>query len=352
MKHLYKLIRAFTFFAMFIPSASLFAGNPDRAGQAGATELLINPWARSSGWGNANTGSVRGLEAIYGNVAGTAFTKKTDVIFAHTQWQKGSDVNINSFGLTQKLGESSVLGLAIMAVDFGNVNVTTVDNPDGGLGTFSPKFMNINFCYSKIFSRSIYGGVNIKIIDESISNVSASGFAVDAGIQYVTGTNEDKDNVKFGIALKNVGTPMTFGGDGLSTRVTTTGGYELTVEQRTANFEIPSLINIGMTYDIHPAKDHRISVAGNFTSNSFTLDQYSLGVEYGYKSLFMLRGGFTYEENIFDDVLRTNASSGPSAGFTLQIPLGKSGKSFDLDYSYRATKPWDGSHSFGARFSL
>lgn len=353
MKHINKIISAAAIAAVSIlPCLKATAGNPDRAGQAGATELLINPWARSSGWGNANTGSVRGLEAIFGNVAGTAFTKKTDVIFSHTEWLKGTAININSIGLAQKLGESSVMSLAIMAMDFGDINVTTVEHPDGGIGTFSPRYMNINFAYAKIFSHSIYGGVNVKIIDESISNVSASGFAVDAGIQYVTGSNEEQDNIKFGISLKNIGTPMSFGGDGLSTRVTTTSGYELTVEQRSAGFEIPSLVNIGATYDLHPAADHRVSVAANFTSNSFTQDQYTVGLEYGFKNRFMVRGAFTYEENIFDNLLRTNACSGPSAGFTLQIPFGKAGKSFDLDYSYRATKPWDGSHSFGARFSL
>jgi hypothetical protein len=66
------------------------AGNSDRAGQAGATELLINPWARSSGFAGANTASVRGLEAQYLNVAGLAFTRKTEVLFANTQWLVGS----------------------------------------------------------------------------------------------------------------------------------------------------------------------------------------------------------------------------------------------------------------------
>ncbi|MCX6291326.1 MAG: PorV/PorQ family protein [Bacteroidetes bacterium] len=352
MKHIYKFIFLLIVTAAVYPTTVLVAGNPDRAGQAGATELLINPWARSSGWGNANTGSVHGLEAIFGNVAGIAFTKKTDVLFSHTQWLKGSEININSFGFSQKMGESSVLGLAIMAMDFGDIPVTTVDNPDGGLGTFSPRYMNINFAYAKIFSHSIYGGINLKVIDESISNVSASGFAVDAGIQYVTGSNEDKDNLKFGISLKNVGTPMSYGGDGLSTRVTTTNNYELTVEHRSAGFEVPSLVNIGATYDIHPAKDHRVSIAGTFTSNSFTQDQYTLGLEYGFKNYFMIRGGFTYEENVFDDILRTSVFTGPAAGFTLELPLGKSGKSFGLDYSYRATNPFSGTHSFGARFSL
>ncbi len=353
MKQLYKYIVTLSIAALVFPSAEIKAGNPDRAGQAGATELLINPWARSSGWGSANSGSVHGVEAIFGNVAGIAFTKQTDIVVSHTEWLKGSEINVNAFGMTQKLGESGgAFGFAVMAMDFGDIPVTTTESPDGGLGTFSPSLININLSYAKTFSHSIYGGINVKIIDESISNVNAGGFAVDAGIQYVTGSNEDKDNLKFGIALKNVGTPMKFGGDGLSARVTTPAGYELTLEQRSAGFEIPSLVNIGVTYDIRPAKDHRISVAGTFNSNSFSQDQYALGLEYGFKNYFMLRGGFTYEENIFDDNLRTSAYTGPSAGFTFQVPLGKTGKTFGLDYSYRATNPFSGTHSFGARFSL
>ena len=69
---------------------TVLAGNNDRAGQAGATELLINPWARCSGLGGANSGSIRGMEAMYLNIAGVAFTKKTEVIFANTSYFKGS----------------------------------------------------------------------------------------------------------------------------------------------------------------------------------------------------------------------------------------------------------------------
>ncbi len=95
----------------------------------------------------------------------------------------------------------------------------------------------------------------------------------------ITGNNEDKDNVKFGIALKNIGTPLKFGGDGLSTRATTaSGNYQLTVEQRAAGFEIPSLLNIGASYDFKLMKDHRLTLAGSFTSNSFSKDQFTAGL--------------------------------------------------------------------------
>ena len=34
-----------------VSAPKAFAGNEDRSGQAGAPELLINPWAASAGWG-------------------------------------------------------------------------------------------------------------------------------------------------------------------------------------------------------------------------------------------------------------------------------------------------------------
>src|SRR5262245_35306983 len=94
------------------------AGNPDRAGQSGATELLINPWARSSGFGGANSGSIRGLESLFLNVAGTAFTKGTEIVLCHADYFKGSGISINSVGLSQKIGQSGVVSLGLMSMDF------------------------------------------------------------------------------------------------------------------------------------------------------------------------------------------------------------------------------------------
>lgn len=334
------------------------AGNEDRAGQAGATELLINPWARSSGWAGANTASARGLEAMFLNVAGTAFTKKTELLFARTNWLVGTDIHINSFGFTQHVGETGVIGLGIMSMDFGDIEITTTELPEGGIGTFSPQFVNLGLSYAKGFSDNIYGGMAVKVISESIADVSARGVALDAGIQYVTGAT---DNIKFGIALKNVGPRMRFNGDGLSFRgVIPQTGASLTVEQRSAQFELPSLVNIGGSYDFYFSKDsvaavktHRVTVAGNFTSNSFSKDQFKLGLEYGFKSFLMVRAGYDYEAGIFSDDSRTTAFTGPTAGFTVEIPFGaEKQSSFGLDYSYRATNPFNGCHSIGARVNL
>jgi hypothetical protein len=330
------------------------AGNEDRAGQAGATELLINPWTRSSGWGGINVANVRGLESQFNNVAGLAFTRKTDIHYSYTDWLKGADITINSLGLAQKVGETGVLALSVMSMNFGDIQITTNDLPEGGVGNYKPQFINIALSYAKSFSNSIYGGLTLRVISESASDVKAQGVAFDAGIQYVTGFNEAKDNLKFGISLKNVGTPMKYSGDGLSFRgnppVATT--YQQTIESRTETFELPSLVNIGASYDLKPAESHRVTVAASFTSNSFTYDQFGIGLEYSFKEIFSLRGGYLSEQDINSDEDRLTALTGLNGGLSIDIPLGKGGKKIGIDYSYRSTEFFDGSHGLGLRLML
>jgi hypothetical protein len=354
MKTLYRYLIIAALTVATIAPQLVLAGNKDRSGQAGASELLINPWGRSTGWGNAGMARIKGLEGIWGNVAGTAFTKKTEAIFAHTNWLKGSDVNIFAFGFTQKVGETGALGLGIMSMNFGEIPITTASYPDGGLGTFSPNLLNINMSYAKAFSNSIYAGFVLKLISESISDVSAQGVAIDAGIQYLTG---EKENIHFGITLKNIGPTMKFSGDGLSLRAFIPGQEtQFTVEQRSEAFELPTQLIIGTAYDFLFPDDYRFTLAGNFTSNSFTNDQITIGGEFSLKDYVMLRAGYTYEDGIWNDIQeaeKINVSKGLSAGISVQVPLNKAnGSSFAIDYSYRDTDHFSGNHTIGARISF
>lgn len=342
---------AATAVALTLSVAAAWAGNPDRAGSAGATQLLINPWARSSGWALANTASVRGAEALFGNVAGLTQINKTEVLFTSTRWLSGSGTTINSVGFGQKLGSSGVLGLSATTMGFGDIPITTVENPAGGVGSFRPSMSNIGFSFAKSFSNSIHGGLLLRVVSESIANVRSQGMCFDAGIQYVTG---EKDNVHFGIALKNVGPAMSFSGDGLSVQgLLIAGSDQLTLEQRSARFEVPSLLNIGAAYDWHLNERHRITIAGNFTSNSFTKDQGMLGLEYAFNKMLHLRGGYMYEDGITSEEERTTVLTGPSAGLSVDLPFGEEKKSaIAFDYSYRTTNPFGGIHSIGVRISL
>ena len=60
-----KAVIAFCLLGLSVPA---IAGNKDRTGQAGATELLINPWAQSTGVFGMNTAYVSGVEAMKNNM--------------------------------------------------------------------------------------------------------------------------------------------------------------------------------------------------------------------------------------------------------------------------------------------
>ncbi len=332
------------------------AGNPDRQGEAGAPELLLNPWARSAGLHTMNTSMISGVEAMRLNIAGLVRIDRTEINVAHTQYLKGTDIGINAFGLSQKIGENSALGISIMTLDFGDIARTTTTQPEGTGGTFSPRYFNLGVGFAHMFENKVTVGVLFRAVTEGLEDVQASAMALDAGIQYVTGEN---DNFKFGISLRNVGSRLQFKGEGLAEELTITdfdGEHAVTINQRPTAFELQSVLNIGLSYDFLPAVNHRITAVGNYTSNAFSQDQIGGGIEYAFKEMVMIRGGYKLD---FGQVATTQFDSEPlftgiAGGFTVNVPLNKEKGSprVAIDYAYQTTKIFDGNHHLSLRFNL
>ncbi len=329
-------------------STAATAGNPDRAGSAGAGQLLINPWAQSNGMAGTNMAITAGLEGSFLNAAGLAFVNQTELRFANTQYLSGSGISLNTIGFATSVGDGSVLGLTVMTMGFGDIPITTENLPEGGIGTFSPAFSNIGVTYAKAFSNSIYGGMTVRIVGESISNVRSSGVCFDAGIRYKSG-----EKLNFGIALRNVGAPMRYAGDGLTVTATPQGtATSLTMLQRSERYELPSLVNIGFGYEVYTIGAVNATLTGQFISNSFTKDQFGGGLEVNLGDNFTLRGGYLWEDGVGTEDRLTTAFTGPSAGFSLKVPANSEGAIIGIDYSYRTTNPFNGNHSIGIHLAI
>ena len=394
MKNLYKSLIICAIIALVSASTSMvFAGNRDRSGQAGASHLLIDPWARTSGMAGAGVAEVRGLESVFSNVAGLTGVRKTELAFNRTQYLVGSNcgIAINSMAIAQKLGKQrdfGVISVSFFSQSFGDIPITTTEQPEGGLGTFSPTLTYIGLHYAKSFNNFIKGGISIKVINERISDSKATGFAIDAGVQYVTGKYE---NFKIGVTLKNIGLPMHYTGDGLSVRARIPSqDFEQTLEMRSAEFEMPSLLSIGVSYDLlffgkeyaeftkeelreegltRDNAEHRLTFAGTFTANSYTRDVFAIGLEYGFRNIFMIRAGYGLEnigrgaksnENETAAILLNSDSffTGPAVGASVCIPFTKErqkhafGPRLYIDYGYRFTNRWRGNHYMGIKVAL
>ncbi|MCB0646535.1 MAG: PorV/PorQ family protein [Saprospiraceae bacterium] len=343
------------FIALLMPSL-LVAGNPDRQGESGAGELLFNPWARSSGLHGLNVSSVMGVEAMNLNIAGLSRVLKGEIVLSNNRIFEGTGLQMNAGGYASKMGENGTLGISISSLQFGDIEITTVDQPEGTGGTFSPNFFNIALGYSYMYANKISVGLLVRGITESMPDLTAFGFSVDAGVQYVSG---EKDNFRLGIALRNIGSPMKFGGQGLAFQGPnidpSVGGseYNLTYYQRAEGFQLPSLLNIGLSYDFYVGQKDFLRVLGNFTSNTFARDEIGGGLEFSFRNILMLRAAYKHTLTQDGSAFKNDVYTGFAAGGSVLLPIAKgSDQKVGIDYAYRATNPFKGTHNLSLRFEF
>lgn len=346
--------KLFTIFNLLACVSFVFAGNPDRQGSAGAGELLINPWARSAGLHTINTSGISGIESTRLNIAGLARINNLEVAYSHGQYLVGTDISTNALGLAKKIGKNGVLGLDFMALNFGDIKVTTVNFPEGTGAYYNASWANIGISYAHMFVNKVSVGLAVRLVMESVPGVSARGIAFDAGVQYVNG---EKDNFKLGLALRNLGTPLKFRGEGFTVPRPSpdASNVNLAYDQRSAFYELPVTLNIGTSYDFYMGDDDvRITPIVNFTSNSFSRDQLGGGLEVAIlKDILQVRAAYKGELQKTTQVIKEDIYSGLSFGASANLTLNKEKKSrIGFDYAFMTSRIFSGTHNFGVRIDL
>lgn len=343
------------FLAMsFAAVSGLEAGNPDRQGEAGAYELLINPWGRSAGLMGYNTATVTGVEALFINVAGAGrMAGKTEIGLSRSFYLQGTGLSVTAAGLTQKVGKNGVLGLNLNVLNFGEIAVTTSNLPEGTGATIRPNFFNVGMSYGHNFGEKVHVGAMVRGVNQVMGDATAFGLSIDAGVQYVGGNEDYKDRFKFGISLRNVGTRLRYTGAPLNraTQVLNNdGSVTVTTAYQAQSFELPSQLNIGAAYDILPQTAGKLTLIGNFTANAFTRDELTGGMEFALNDLFSARAAYRYELGTGEKSI----NSGISGGMSVNIPLDRDDKTrrLSLDYGYMHTTLWSGTHNISLRLNL
>lgn len=331
-----------------------FAGDPSRSGTAAGAELLIPVGARGTALAGSFVSGISGVEAIYWNPAGLSLAStNTEAMFSHMNYIAG--IGISYVAIGSKFGSIGSFGLSLKSIDFGDITQTTTDNPDGGIGIFSPTYVTAALTYSKALTDRIMAGVTVKYVSESINRENASGAAFDAGIQYVA----EGTGLKVGIAVRNIGTNMQFGGDDLSHNGTVPGANPgapnntpLYVEA--ASFEMPSTVEIGLSYDFVFNDENTLTLIGTFRNNNYGTDNYLTGIEYNFSKMVYLRGGWLFANGANGSGVTSQSDDniyGPSAGAGFHVGLG-GGMTIAVDYAYQYTKYFAGTNTFSVSIGL
>jgi hypothetical protein len=327
--------RLASFFALVsLVCLSAIAGNINRTGTAGAQELLIPVGAKEVALGGSNVAFVSGVGAIYWNPAGVARTNfGTEVQFSHMTYF--GDIGIEYGAISATAEGIGTFGVSIKSINFGNIPVTTEDNPDGTGQTYSPSYVTTGLTYSRLLSDRISVGANFNLVSESIMSTSATGVSLDAGVQY---NGLLVPELKLGFAVKNIGPNMKFSGSNLLRPGSTVGDIRGTQNYsvEAAAFELPSQIEIALAYEKKFDETNKITVFTDFENNNYQDDIWKFGAEYAFQDLLFIRGGYNLSPNAPKDPLGTTSQLYDfSVGAGINYDIG--GLTMTFDYAYRHT---------------
>jgi hypothetical protein len=272
------------------PAGLAQAGSDGRKGTEGALELKLPVGPRGIALGNAVASDATGVDALFYNPAGLATTQNTEVAFSHTNYI--ADMKINFAAVATNLKGLGVLAFNVKVLSVGDIIVTTEDAPEGTGQILNPSFTTLGGSWAKQFTDRVNFGATATLVNEHILDATATGVAFDFGVQYFTGWR----GLRFGVAMKNFGTPMTYGGPAFDASVSPPGtdptSSNRTFRSTSASFELPSYFNFGASANIANSANQRLTLLTSYQSSNFGADNLCGAAEWSYRNTFALRGSY------------------------------------------------------------
>ena len=150
-------------------TSGLFAQSLSKSGTTVAQFLKIDIGARAIGMGGAFVAVAEGPTAMYWNPSGIARVDKFSTVFNHSKWLM--DISYNYLGAVLPLGNEGVLGVHAIFLSMDDMELTTVDYPDGiENGFFSAGNYAFGVSYGFDLTDRFSIGFNAKYIEEYMKN--------------------------------------------------------------------------------------------------------------------------------------------------------------------------------------
>ncbi len=268
-----------------------YRSNVSKRGTTAATFLEIGVGSRALGMGTAFTALADDPSAIYWNVGGLAKLRRHGILFNHTEWI--ADTRFDFLAAAFRVGKRGTVGLSVTALSMDEMEVTTLEEPDGTGQTFRAGDFAASLAYAFSLTDRFSIGLNAKFVRQSIWEMSATGFALDVGVHYQTPFK----GLILGMSMTNFGTKMRM--DGNNTMVL----YDPDPAASGNNGRIPANIKmdfwpmplnfrVGLAYQVFKTNLHQMVAALDAQHPNDNYESVHVGVEYVYKQMFALRAGY------------------------------------------------------------
>jgi hypothetical protein len=281
-----------------------------KVGTAGAQFLKIGLGTRGAAMGGAFVATADDPSAAWWNPACLVRVPGTQVQLTHTEWLE--DVRYEAGAVSREFPGIGTIALQFGLLNSGEMDVTTVEQPEGTGETFTCTDMVAGLSFSRLLTDRFSAGVNFKYVREQWDDISASGLAVDLGTLYNTGFR----TLRIGMTIQHFGGELTPGGEYSSWF---SGEDSL---KAYLPYSLPMTFKLGLAMDVIDRGPHFLTVEVDGIHPNDNVEQLAIGAEYWFNGIVALRGGY-----------RVNTDEeGLTAGAGFRVPVG--GNTLLLDYAY------------------
>ncbi len=321
----------------FLGSKGLYAQllpsfGDSRTGTTGMQFLKIAPDARSAGMSGVFSAVVDDVSGLYWNPAGICGldSNRIHAQLGHTLYF--ADVSLNYGGLVYRVSEKTLIGLSLVYLNSGQMDVTTEFLPLGTGQTFRASNTGLALTLARQLTDQFRFGVTGRYVNEQIASLTTHNAVFDFGFQYDIGLA----NSRFAVGLSNFGFNTKPSGDLVIERL---DGPSVVNEFE--EISVPAVFRLGLAWDPVSRDEHRLTMAAQLNHPTDNNETYGVGFEYAWRELLLLRTGY---------LLGLDQTSLPSGGFGLYLP--RRYGSLRIDYGFTHRQSLGAEHRLTLGFSL
>lgn len=288
----------------FLISMSLNAQKTEQIGTSMANFLKIGVGPRAIGMGEAFIALANDASSLYWNPAGISNIEKNEIIFQSTEWI--ASTNLYFVGIAMPISDMGTFGASFYSFSSGEMEETTVRQPEGTGRTFSANNLAIGFSFARALTDRFSFGITAKYITESLSREKANAFAFDIGSIYITNF---LNNMKIGFALTNLGSTMSLSGPDLivdyDVAPDVPTNKTIDASMGTQSWDLPLAFKIGLGTYVFNNEQNSLSIEADLYDSRDYQARYNIGSEYIIKLIgnqkVSIRTGYkgNYDEESF-----------------------------------------------------
>ena len=279
-----------------------------RAGTAAAQFLKIGVGGRATAMGESFVAVANDASALYWNPAGIVQFKRNELILSHVEWLV--DIKHEFVGYVHQINSVSAIGVQITSLHTEDMPVTTEFQPrgTGEFFTFSDVLFGVTYA-SNLTDRFSFGGT-IKYFDETLDDISMSGFLIDLGTFYKIGIGSGR----FAVAVTNFGGQLTPSGEIKLLNGTVVNNFQ--------SFNPPTFFRVAYAQEIFDNETNSLTTTIQLNHPNDNSENINFGAEYWWNKTVALRGG--YKINVDEE----------SVSFGAGIKTAVAGSNLVIDYSF------------------